>query len=381
MKKKIRSLLAVMLVLWMPWSVSAETGEIPVTLTAASAILIEPVSGKVLLEQNADEALPPASVTKIMSLLLVMEAIDSGKLREEDMISCSETAAAMGGSQIWLKPGEEMSVRDLLKATAVVSANDATVLLAETVAGSEEGFVAQMNERAQQLGMEHTHFANATGLDAENHYSCARDIAVMAAELLRHDKIREYTTIWMDTLREGKSELVNTNKLVRFYPGCTGLKTGTTAKAGYCLCASAQREGLSLIAVVMDAPSSKERFADAQKLLNYGYANYRVTRVENPPESTGMAAVEKGVVSQVSFAPSAVFSALLGRQKATEIVSEIHLEEPLQAPIREGDRVGQVEFLLDGEPIGSVDLVAGESVERLTFSAAVRMIFSMLFSG
>lgn len=381
MKKKIRSLLAVMLVLWMPWSVSAETGEIPVTLTAASAILIEPVSGKVLLEQNADEALPPASVTKIMSLLLVMEAIDSGKLREEDMISCSETAAAMGGSQIWLKPGEEMSVHDLLKATAVVSANDATVLLAETVAGSEEGFVAQMNERAQQLGMEHTHFANATGLDAENHYSCARDIAVMAAELLRHDKIREYTTIWMDTLREGKSELVNTNKLVRFYPGCTGLKTGTTAKAGYCLCASAQREGLSLIAVVMDAPSSKERFADAQKLLNYGYANYRVTRVENPPESTGMAAVEKGVVSQVSFAPSAVFSALLGRQKATEIVSEIHLEEPLQAPIREGDRVGQVEFLLDGEPIGSVDLVAGESVERLTFSAAVRMIFSMLFSG
>lgn len=381
MKKKIRSLLAVMLVLWMPWSVSAETGEIPVTLTAASAILIEPVSGKVLLEQNADEALPPASVTKIMSLLLVMEAIDSGKLREEDMISCSETAAAMGGSQIWLKPGEEMSVHDLLKATAVVSANDATVLLAETVAGSEEGFVAQMNERAQQLGMEHTHFANATGLDAENHYSCARDIAVMAAELLRHDKIREYTTIWMDTLREGKSELVNTNKLVRFYPGCTGLKTGTTAKAGYCLCASAQREGLSLIAVVMDAPSSKERFADAQKLLNYGYANYRVTRVENPPESTGMAAVEKGVVSQVSFAPSAVFSALLGRQKASEIVSEIHLEEPLQAPIREGDRVGQVEFLLDGEPIGSVDLVAGESVERLTFSAAVRMIFSMLFSG
>lgn len=381
MKKKIRSLLAVMLILWMPWSVSAETGEIPVTLTAASAILIEPVSGKVLLEQNADEALPPASVTKIMSLLLVMEAIDSGKLREEDMISCSETAAAMGGSQIWLKPGEEMSVRDLLKATAVVSANDATVLLAETVAGSEEGFVAQMNERAQQLGMEHTHFANATGLDAENHYSCARDIAVMAAELLRHDKIREYTTIWMDTLREGKSELVNTNKLVRFYPGCTGLKTGTTAKAGYCLCASAQREGLSLIAVVMDAPSSKERFADAQKLLNYGYANYRVTRVENPPESTGMAAVEKGVVSQVSFAPSAVFSALLGRQKASEIVSEIHLEEPLQAPIREGDRVGQVEFLLDGEPIGSVDLVAGESVERLTFSAAVRMIFSMLFSG
>lgn len=381
MKKKIRSLLAVMLVLWMPWSVSAETGEIPVTLTAASAILIEPVSGKVLLEQNADEALPPASVTKIMSLLLVMEAIDSGKLREEDMISCSETAAAMGGSQIWLKPGEEMSVRDLLKATAVVSANDATVLLAETVAGSEEGFVAQMNERAQQLGMEHTHFANATGLDAENHYSCARDIAVMAAELLRHDKIREYTTIWMDTLREGKSELVNTNKLVRFYPGCTGLKTGTTAKAGYCLCASAQREGLSLIAVVMDAPSSKERFADAQKLLNYGYANYRVTRVENPPESTGMAAVEKGVASQVSFAPSAVFSALLGRQKASEIVSEIHLEEPLQAPIREGDRVGQVEFLLDGEPIGSVDLVAGESVERLTFSAAVRMIFSMLFSG
>lgn len=381
MKKKIRSLLAVMLALWMPWSVSAETGEIPVTLTAASAILIEPVSGKVLLEQNADEALPPASVTKIMSLLLVMEAIDSGKLREEDMISCSETAAAMGGSQIWLKPGEEMSVRDLLKATAVVSANDATVLLAETVAGSEEGFVAQMNERAQQLGMEHTHFANATGLDAENHYSCARDIAVMAAELLRHDKIREYTTIWMDTLREGKSELVNTNKLVRFYPGCTGLKTGTTAKAGYCLCASAQREGLSLIAVVMDAPSSKERFADAQKLLNYGYANYRVTRVENPPESTGMVAVEKGVVSQVSFAPFAVFSALLGRQKASEIVSEIHLEEPLQAPIREGDRVGQVEFLLDGEPIGSVDLVAGESVERLTFSAAVRMIFSMLFSG
>ncbi|MGN1320098.1 MAG: D-alanyl-D-alanine carboxypeptidase family protein, partial [Acutalibacteraceae bacterium] len=243
-------------------------------IKAKSAILMEVNTGEILYEMNADEQMPPASITKIMSLLLVMEAVDRGELSLEDVITASEHACSMGGSQIWLEPGESMTVDDLLKAAVIASANDATVALGEQIAGSEEGFVSMMNERASQLGMTNTKFINATGLDADGHISTAHDVAIMSAELIKHDLIKNYSTVWMDTLRDGESELVNTNKLVRFYEGTTGLKTGTTSGAGYCLSATAERNGLSLVAVIMAGETSADRFNGAKKLLDYGFANY-----------------------------------------------------------------------------------------------------------
>ena len=251
-------------------------------ITSKSAILIEQTTGKIIYEHNSHEKLSPASVTKIMSLLLIMEAIERGDITLETMVKASPHAAGKGGSQIWLKEGEQMSVNDLLKATVIASANDATTALAEAVAGSEETFVGMMNDRAKQLGMKDTTFMNCTGLDAEGHLTSAYDIAIMSKELLSHELITKYSTVWMDTLREGKSELVNTNKLVRFYEGTTGLKTGTTGKAGYCLSASATRNNLSLIAVVMDSPSSKVRFNEARELLSFGFANYACVDLELP---------------------------------------------------------------------------------------------------
>ncbi|MBQ2135263.1 MAG: D-alanyl-D-alanine carboxypeptidase, partial [Clostridia bacterium] len=249
-------------------------------IKAKSVILMEVNTGKILYEDNADEALPPASITKIMSLLLVMEAIDRGDFDLQTVISASEHACSMGGSQIWLEPGESMEVDSLLKAAVIASANDATVALGEAVAGSEEGFVALMNERAKELGMINTNFVNCTGLDAEGHLTSAHDVAIMSCELIKHDLIKDYSTVWMDTLRNGESELVNTNKLVRFYEGTTGLKTGTTSTAGYCLSATAQRNGMELAAVVMGGDTSNDRFGGAKKLLDYGFANYIFSKVD-----------------------------------------------------------------------------------------------------
>lgn len=359
--------------------VSAENGGgVTLDIKAPSSILIEANTGKILYENNKDERLSPASITKIMSLILVMEALNDGKFNLDTVLVCSETAAALGGSQIWLEPGEEMTVNDLLKAVVIVSANDATVLLAEAVAGSEESFVYLMNEKAKALGMNNTNFCNATGLDAENHYSSAQDVAIMASELLKYEMITNYSTVWMDTLRNGESELVNTNRLVRFYEGCTGLKTGTTSTAGYCLAASAKRNNLSLVAVVMNAPSSNDRFADAQKLLNYGFANYSYIKIE--PELTGeeRIAVKKGVKESITLRPEGEFSALLKKSDTENITQKVNISKEITAGINEGDIVGNICFYLGEEEIGNLNIVAAENCEKLTFFKSFGFILRMM---
>lgn len=335
-------------------------------IAAESVILIEKNSGAVLYESNSDNKSAPASITKIMSLILVFEAIESGHLGYDTVLTCSDTAAALGGSQIWLEPEETMSVHDLLKAVTVVSANDAIVMLAEAVAGSEESFVVMMNEKAKKLGMNNTNFENCTGLDSENHYSSAFDVALMSAELLKHQKVCEYTTIWMDSLRDGQSELVNTNKLVRFYEGCTGLKTGTTADAGYCLSASAQRDGLSLIAVVMNGATSKDRFAGAQKLLNYGFAHYKNIEVKRDDEESVFIKVKDGVADRLSLVSDSSFSALIKKSEKGEITSQMVVPETVMAPIKKGDKIGEIVYSINGTQIGSIPLTAGEDVAKKT---------------
>ena len=339
-------------------------------ITSKSAILVEQTTGEIIYEHNAHERLCPASVTKIMSLLLIMEAIERGDLTLETEITASEHAAGKGGSQIWLKEGEVMSVNDLLKATVIASANDATTALAEAVAGSEETFVAMMNERAKQLGMNDTTFKNCTGLDAEGHLTSAYDIAIMSRELLTHELITEYSTVWMDTLRDGKSELVNTNKLVRFYEGTTGLKTGTTSKAGYCLSASATREGTSFIAVVMDSPSSKVRFNEARELLNFGFANYTFVNVSVPAEMLAPIKVQGGNVDAVNPVAEGSRGVIIEKVRKDKITLEIEFPETLTAPIEKGQQIGVCRIMCDGIELANIKLLAGGTSEKMTFSMA-----------
>lgn len=346
-------------------------------IKAKSAILIEVNTGEILYEQNSDQSLPPASITKIMSLLLVMEAIDSGKFSTEDVITASEHAAGMGGSQIWLEPGESMTVDDLLKASVIASANDAMVALAEAVSGSEEGFVQKMNERAEQLGMSNTHFVNATGLDAEGHISSARDVAVMSAELIKHDLIKNYSTVWMDTLRDGESELVNTNKLVRFYEGTTGLKTGTTSGAGYCLSATAERNGLNLVAVIMSGETSADRFNGAKKLLDYGFANYEYVTV-TPQLETDETDIKNGVKKKIGIEISQNFCALLKKSDSAQVTQRINLNQNISAPVEKGCSIGSVDFYLNDEQIGSIDITAAESIKKFNFLTAFLWILDGL---
>ena len=333
-------------------------------LPARSAILIEQESGRVLFEKNPDEQLPPASITKVMTLLLTMEAIDQGKLTLNDMITCSAHAASMGGSQIWFEEGEQLSVDDLLKATAISSANDAAVALAEAVAGSEEAFVGMMNERAQSLGMANTHFVNATGLDAQGHVTTARDIAEMSRVLLRYPLISEYSSVWMSELRGGETQLVNTNKLVRFYDGCTGLKTGTTDGAGSCLSASATRGGLSL-------------FSAARGLLDYGFANY--ARVELPVvEGIEPIPVKHGIAQMVDVVcepPGAVVVRIADKDAITQ---QADLLPELEAPVESGQTVGKVVVKVGESDLCEYRLVAAGSVERMTFFRALGILFSSL---
>ncbi|MBQ8740440.1 MAG: D-alanyl-D-alanine carboxypeptidase [Clostridia bacterium] len=346
-------------------------------IKAKSAILMEVNTGKILYEMNADEKLPPASITKIMSLLLAMEAIDSGKMSVEDVITASEHACSMGGSQIWLEPGETMTVDDLLKAAVIASANDATVALGEAIAGSEEGFVAMMNERATQLGMTNTNFANATGLDAEGHMSTAHDVAIMSAELIKHDLIKNYSTVWMDSLRNGESELVNTNKLVRFYEGTTGLKTGTTSGAGYCLSATAERNGLELVAVIMSGDTSNDRFNGAKKLLDYGFANYEYASIAPQLDVTELG-VKNGVAQKVRISASDNFGALLKKSETTAVTQQLNLKQNLTAPIKKDEVVGTVDFYLNDEMIGQVDITAMENVDKMSFLTAFLWILDGL---
>ncbi len=345
------------------------------SLNSRSACLIEPQTGEVLYEYNADEKYEPASVTKVMTLLLIMEALESGALNMSDTVTASEYAASMGGSQIWLEVGEQMTVDEMLKSIVVVSANDCTVAMAEHLAGSEEGFVARMNERAAELGMANTTFKNCTGLPQEGHLTTARDIALMTAELTKHQTIFNYTTIWMDSVRGGEMGLSNTNKLIRFYPGATGMKTGYTSSAGYCLSATASREGMSLVAAMMKANTSAERFSDAKKMLDYGFANFSVYKCGN--SNVEPIAVKGGTSESVAVEYDGCTVLLpKGREKKVELVTE--LPEYVDAPINKGDKIGTVHFVIDKEEIAVRDIIASESVERLGYFDVLERIFKKL---
>ncbi len=342
---------------------------------ARGCVLMDAKTGKILFEKNADEAFPPASVTKVMTMLLVFEAIDAGLLSYTDMISVSENAASMGGSQIFLAPGEKMSVDDLLKGLIVASGNDAAVALAEALAGSEEAFVARMNQRAAELGMKNTHFENTNGLDdtTENHVISARDLAIATKEVLKHPKVLEYSSIWMDTIRDGAFGLTNTNRLIRFYDGATGLKTGSTSKAKFCISATAERGGLSLIAVIMGSSTRDTRNELAKSLFDFGFANY--TCYTDPRAEMEAVRVTGGVQNTLATYHEA-FEVTLDKAGAAKIETRVDIPEKLEAPIAEGQRIGTVTYLVNGEEIGASDILAAEAVAKLDFGT----LFSRLFT-
>lgn len=344
------------------------------TITAKSAILTERSTGTVLFEHDADKQMPPASITKVMTLLLVFEAMDAGKFTMETEIVASEHACSMGGSQIWLEPGEAFTVNELLKAAAISSANDACVALGEAVSGSEETFVELMNERAAELGMKNTVFKNCTGLDAEGHLSTARDIAIMSAELLRHPEIKNYSTVWMDSLRGGKTELTNTNRLVRFYKGCTGLKTGSTDGAGCCLSASAERDGMELISVTLGSPNTDERFAAGRKLLDYGFANFTLVKMTPPEEYLAPIPVAHGTEETVQPICEEPAAFLLKKGQEAGVEQSVYLPEKLEAPVKAGDVLGRVTVTLSGGEIGGYDIVAAEDVPRMGLFEALKKL-------
>ena len=346
------------------------------TLQSGGAVLIEQHSGKVLYDHNMHEKLRPASVTKVMTLLLIMEQIDSGKLNYTDKIPCSENAAGMGGSQIWLDVKEELTVDEMLKAICVVSANDCTVAMAEYIAGSEEAFVQRMNEKAKELGMNDTTFKNCHGIDEDGHVTSAYDIALMSRELLNnHPDITKYTTIYMDTLRDGKSELVNTNKLIRNYKGATGLKTGSTSVALYNLSASATRDDLSLIAVIMKAPSTKVRFEEAQKLLDYGFNNFQYKKLASKNDVLKQVAVGKGVSNTVNAMIEQDAGVLIQKGQDGNITQSLSLPDNISAPITKGQKLGEISYFLNNEEIAKVNIVAETDVAKNTFINVVNHIY------
>ena len=350
-------------------------------LEAGSAILIEQNSGQILYSYNIHEKLHPASVTKVMSLLLIMEALDSGKITLETQIPCSSNASSMGGSQIWLDTTETLSVHEMLKAIAVVSANDCVVAMAEYLGGTEDGFVKMMNEKAKELGMNDTTFKNCHGLDEDGHLTSAYDIALMSRELLKnHPKITEYSTIWMDTLRDGKSALSNTNKLVKNYSGCTGLKTGSTSLALFNLSASATRDNLSLIAVIMKAPTSALRFSNATSLLDYGFNNYSYKSFGEQGEIVKPVVVQNGVSKEVNAIYESSPSFLIKKGEESGITYEIDLKENIQAPVTQGQLLGTIKYSLNGVELQTVNLVAETSIEKVGFLEMMKSIFKNWFT-
>ncbi len=356
--------------------VGAEEGSL--SLSCRSAVLMEATTGTVLYTQNPEEAMPPASVTKIMTLLLLMEAIDGGSLKLTDTVTVSPYAASMGGSQVFLKEGEQMVLEDLLKSVVIASANDAAVALAEHLHGSVSAFVERMNQRAEQLGMRNTHFENVTGLDdtAENHVTSAHDIALMSRALISHPTILKYSSLWMDTIRDGAFGLTNTNRLVRFYPGCTGLKTGSTAKAGFCVSVTAERDGLSLICVIMGAESRDIRNTEAMRLLDWGFANYGL--YTSAPEVPEPIRITGGREASCPLTVSG-FSCVLKREDVGRVTVETVLPESLSAPLRRGDKVGELRYLLGDVCIGSVPILAGVEIERIGFFTVLcRMLTGFL---
>ena len=339
------------------------------SISAKSAVLIDLTTGNILFAKNENEKLPPASITKIMTLLLVFEALENKTLKLEDIVTASTNASKKGGSQIWLKEHETMTVHELLKATAVASANDACTALGEKIAGDEDTFVAMMNDKAKELGMVNTHFENCSGLDdtATNHYSSALDIAIMSRELMKYQKVKEYTTIWMDSLRGGATQLVNTNKLIRFYEGATGLKTGTTSKAGYCISATAERNGVKLCAVILGADTSDHRFEDAKKLLSYGFANYTVFAPQVDMSLITKVNVLYGKTNEITPKVIPAQSCLLLKGNETSITERVDLCVDVEAPVEKGQVLGYIYYELDGKVLSTAQIVCEEGVERKTF--------------
>lgn len=368
------------LLLCLPVTAKASPAEVP----AKSACLMDIQTGKVLYEQNADEPLAPASVTKVMTMLLVMEALADGRIKRTDMVTASEAAAAKGGSQIYLKVGEQLCVEEMLKSVAVSSANDCACALAEHLAGSEAAFVDRMNKRAGELGMANTHFVNCTGLDdseeAKQHRTTARDIAIMSRELMKnHPDIQKYTTIWMDTVRNGAFGLSNTNKLIRFYPGATGLKTGFTSGAGYCLSATAEKEGLGLIAVVMGAETSKDRFNACKSLLDYGFASFAL--VNPTPEDVLTVPVKLGTTASVSAVPGETSQLLVDKGQLSAVRVKTELEEQVTAPVSQGQRLGTMTVYSGEQVLQQIPLVAENPVPRLSFWQIFRMLLKQVLGA
>lgn len=350
------------------------------TITAPSAVLMETSSGKILFEKNPHEQRPCASITKVMTMLLVCEAIDNGKLSLDDTITASAHAASMGGSDIWLEEGETMSADDMIKATVVASANDAAVALAEHLCGSEEVFVEKMNEKASQLGMNDTVFKNCNGLDEDGHITSAYDVAVMSRELMKHEMIFDYTSIWLDNLRGGKTQIVNTNKLLKTYNGITGLKTGTTNDAGCCIAASAKRGDMSLVAVVLGCNSGKERFSDAAALLDYGFANFSVTQLKAPEDLPKTIKVENGMQGNIGIGCDVNASIVLDKNSSSKIVSKIDLPESIEAPVVSGQKLGTVTYSLDGNAVKSFEITALQDAEKISFASVFSVLLNSIIS-
>ena len=366
---------------------ASAAGIIPATnadfdVPCAAAILIDEDSGTVLYEKNADARRPIASITKVMTLLLAFEALEAGKIHLDDFVPVSEHAYHMGGSQIWLEPGEQMTLDDMLKAICISSANDAAVAVAEYVGGSETAFAEMMNVRAYELGMANTHFVNACGLDEAGHLSTARDVALMSREmLLHHTEVRDYCSIWMDTLRGGATQLVNTNKLVRFYPGATGLKTGSTDSAKYCISATAEKDGMELIAVILGGSTSDKRFSDAKALLNYGFAAYSLVTV-TPESPLPAVPVTLGTQKTVQSVLTSENALLLEKSRANGLTQAVSLPESIDAPVEEGEPLGTLDiFDADGTPVASLPLLAGESIPHLTWSELFCRLLKLAYCG
>ena len=350
-------------------------------LESGSAVLMEQTTGQVLYEHNPHEQLRPASVTKIMSILLIMEAIDSGRISFSDKVSCSENARSMGGSQIWLNETEQLTVDEMLKAICVVSANDCTVAMAEHLAGSEELFVEQMNQKAKELGMNDTIFKNCHGIDEDGHVTSSYDIALMSRELVtKHPQITKYTTIWMDSLRDGKSELVNTNKLVRNYSGCTGLKTGSTSLALYNLSATATRDDLSLIAVIMKAPNTATRFAEAKKLLDFGFNTYEFKQFNQKGETIMQIPVQKGISVSVEAIIKEDGGILLKKGEDKDITQTIQLPNSISAPISEGQHLGEIVYSKGNDILLTTEIVAKSEVKKMSFGNVLTQVYQKWFT-
>ena len=361
-------------------STTDKTNKDELNLECQSAILIEQNSGQIIYEKNCHEQLRPASVTKLMTLLIIFEGLESGQITLQDKVPCSQNAASMGGSQIWLDTREELTVDEMLKAMCVVSANDCTVAMAEYMAGSESAFVDKMNERAKQLGMNDTTFKNCHGIDEDGHVTSSYDIALMSRELLtKHPDITNYTTIYMDTLRNGQSQLVNTNKLVRNYKGATGLKTGSTSLALFNLSASATRDDLSLIAVIMKAPTSAKRFSEAQRVLDYGFKNYEFKQFGKNGDVIGNVTVEKGIEKEVNAMLNGNCGVLLKKGSENNVVQNVNLPQKISAPVEKGQKIGQVTYTLDGKLLQTVDIISDKEVKKESLMNVVSYIYEKWF--